>query len=62
MFYQKENTVIKKTKIKFKLKIKWLSSKKIDEKIYKYKSLPGWKPDASSLDDLIKFVLKDYKT
>ena len=49
-------------KIKFKLKIKWLSSKKIDEKIYKYKSLPGWKPVASSLDDLVKFVLKDYKT
>ena len=49
-------------KIKFKLKIKWLSSKKIDEKIYKYKSLPGWKPDTSSLDDLVKFVLKDYKT
>ena len=52
---------IQKT-IKFKLKIKWLSSKKIDEKIYKYKSLPGWKPGASSLDDLVKFVLKDYKT
>ena len=49
-------------KIKIKLKIKWLSSKKIDEKIYKYKSLPGWKPDGSSLDDLVKFVLKDYKT
>jgi len=49
-------------KIKIKLKIKWLSSKKIDEKIYKYKSLPGWKPDASSLNDLVKFVLKDYKT
>ena len=52
---------IQKT-IKFKLNIKWLSSKKIDEKIYKYKSLPGWKPGASSLDDLVKFVLKDYKT
>ena len=52
---------IQKT-IKFKLNIKWLSSKKIDEKIYKYKSLPGWKPVASSLDDLVKFVLKDYKT
>jgi len=49
-------------KIKIKLKIKWLSSKKIDEKIYKYKSLPGWKPDSSNLDDLVKFVLKDYKT
>ena len=49
-------------KIKFKLKIKWLSSKKIDEKIYKYKSLPSWKPDVSSQDDLVKFVLKDYKT
>ena len=49
-------------KIKFKLKIKWLSSKKIDEKIYKYKSLPSWKPVVSSQDDLVKFVLKDYKT
>ena len=49
-------------KIKFKLKIKWLSSKKIDEKIYKYKSIPSWKPSVSGIDDLTKFLLKDYKT
>ena len=47
---------------KFKVKLKWLSSKVIKEKIYNYKSLPKWNSRKSSIDDLTKFILKDYKT
>ena len=46
-------------RIKSQVKIKWLSSKKIKEKIYNYKSLPGWKPRNTNIDDLIKFILRD---
>jgi hypothetical protein len=47
---------------KFKIKIKWLSSRVIKEKIYKYKSLPKWNARSSRMDDLAKFILRDYKT
>ena len=46
-------------RVKSQVKIKWLSSKKIKEKIYNYKSLPGWKPRNTNIDDLIKFILRD---
>ena len=46
-------------RIKSQVKIKWLSSKKVKEKIYNYKSLPGWKPRNTNIDDLIKFILRD---
>ena len=48
---------IKKNK-KTKLKIKWLSKKKINEKIYKFKKLPNWKPKFSSFNKLIEFILR----
>ena len=48
-------------KAKLRIKIKWLSSSVIKEKIYSYKSLPKWKSINSNLDDLIKFILEDYK-
>ena len=48
-------------KIKVKVKIRWLSSKIIKEKIYNYKSLPKWKSKNSNINDLIRFVLDDYK-
>ena len=44
---------------KSKIKIKWLSSKIINEKIYKYDSLPNWKAKNSSINDLVKFILKN---
>ena len=46
---------------KYQIKVKWLSSKIIKEKIYNYKSLPGWKSINSNINDLIKFILEDYK-
>jgi len=39
-----------------KLKVKWMSSKIIREKIYKYKTLSYWKPKFSSLDHLVNFI------
>ena len=46
-------------KTNFKIRIKWLSSKIINEKIYKYNPLPKWKEKDSSINDLIKFILGD---
>ena len=48
---------IKKNK-KTKLKIKWMSKKKVNEKIYKFKKLPYWKPKFSSFSKLIEFILR----
>ena len=48
---------IKKNK-KTKLKINWMSKKKINEKIYKFKKLPYWKPKFSSFSKLIEFILR----
>ena len=41
-----------------KLKIKWLSSLIIKEKIYPYKKLLAWKPKKSSIIDIIKIIKK----
>lgn len=41
-----------------KLKFKWISSKIIQEKIYKYKKLPGWEPQFSNINHLAKFITK----
>jgi len=43
---------------KKKLKIKWLSEKIINEKIYPYKKLKGWSPKKSSKIDIIKIIQK----
>ena len=48
-------------KTKFNLRIKWLSSRMIKEKTYNYNSLPNWKSKNSSLNDLTRFILGDYK-
>ena len=48
-------------KIKLKIKIRWLSSKVIKEKIYNYKYLPKWKSKNSNINSLIRFILDDYK-
>ena len=54
------NIVSKINKIKKKkLKVKWMSSKIIKEKIYKYKTLSYWKPKFSSLDHLVNFIIKN---
>ena len=39
-----------------KLKIKWISNKIINEKIYPYKKLKGWIPKQSSKIDIIKII------
>ena len=41
-----------------KIKIKWVSSKIIKEKFYKYKKLPYWRPQFSNIDDLANFIIK----
>jgi len=41
-----------------KLKVKWLSNKIINEKIYPYKKLQGWAPKESSKIDIIKIIQK----
>ena len=54
------NIVSKINKKKNKtLKVKWMSSKIIKEKIYKYKMLSYWKPKFSSLDHLVNFIIKN---
>ena len=39
-----------------KIKIKWLSNKIIKEKIYKFKTLKGWKPKNSNIKDIIRII------
>ena len=39
-----------------KIKIKWLSNKIIKEKIYKFKTLKGWKPKNSDIKDIIRVI------
>ena len=41
-----------------KIKVKWLSNKTIKEKIYKFKTLKGWKPKNSGIQDIIKVITK----
>lgn len=39
-----------------KIKVKWLSNKIIKEKIYKFKTLKGWKPNNSNIKDIIRII------
>ena len=39
-----------------KIKVKWLSNKVIKEKIYKFKTLKGWKPKNSNIKDIIRII------
>ena len=39
-----------------KIKVKWLSNKIIKEKIYKFKTLKGWKPKNSNINDIIRII------
>lgn len=39
-----------------KIKVKWLSSRIINEKIYPYNQLKNWKPKKSKLIDVIKII------
>ena len=41
---------------KKKIKVKWLSNKIIKEKIYKFKTLKGWKPKNSDIKDIIRII------
>ena len=41
---------------KKKIKVKWLSNKIIKEKIYKFKTLKGWKPKNSNIKDIIRII------
>ena len=43
---------------KKKIKIKWKSNSLIREKIYKYKSLNGWKPNKSRINDIIDLIVQ----
>ena len=55
----KISTLINKIEEKIKIKIKWISTKIVKEKIYNYKPLPHWRPKNSKIDNLIKFILED---
>ena len=44
-------------KSKKKVKIKYLSSKIISEKIYNYKTLPLWRPSNSKTQNIIEYIL-----
>ena len=39
-----------------KIKVNWLSNKTIKEKIYKFKTLKGWKPKNSDIKDIIRVI------
>jgi len=41
-----------------KIKVKWLSSKNIKEKIYDYKKLSNWKPTQSRIQDVVNLIKK----
>lgn len=41
-----------------KIRVKWLSSKSIKEKIYEYKKLNNWKPTKSKIQDVVNLILK----
>ena len=42
---------------KFKKKIAWVGSKKINNKIFKIKTIPYWKPKYSNFEDLANFII-----
>ena len=42
---------------KFKKKIVWAGSKKINNKIFNIKTLPYWKPKYSNFEDLTNFII-----
>ena len=41
-----------------KIRIKWLSNKVIKEKIYKYRHLKNWRPNYSSIKDIVNLIKK----
>ena len=41
---------------KKKIKVKWISNKIIKEKIYKFKTLKGWKPKNSDIKDIVRII------
>ena len=41
---------------KKQLKVKWLSSIYIKDKIYPYDKLKGWKPNNSNIRDIINYI------
>ena len=41
-----------------KIRVKWLSSKNIKEKIYDYKKLSNWKPTQSRIQDVVNLIKK----
>ena len=41
-----------------KIKVKWLSNKIIKEKIYKFKTLKGWKPKNSDIKDIVRIIIE----
>ena len=43
---------------KKKIKVKWLSNRIIKEKIYKFKTLKGWKPKNSNIKDIIRIIIE----
>ena len=47
------NKINKKNK---KIKVSWLSSKIVKEKIYRYKKIPSWKAGFSNLNNLSNFI------
>ena len=47
------NKINKKNK---KIKVSWLSSKIVKEKIYRYKKIPSWKAKFSNLNNLSNFI------
>ena len=51
--------IIKQISFQKKLKIKWMSKKKIIEKFYSIKKLPMWNPRFSSKKNLIQFIIND---
>ena len=51
--------IIKQISLQKKLKIKWMSKKKIIEKFYFIKKLPMWNPRFSSKKKLIQFIIND---
>ncbi len=43
---------------KKKIKVKWISNVNHKERIYKYKSLKGWKPNRSKIRDIIDLIVQ----
>lgn len=53
------NVIVNKIKKKTNIKVKYKLNKKINEKFFVFKNIPGWKPKFSNLNNLINYLTEN---